>query len=146
MALEIRPLKASDHEVWRTLWTDYLDFYHSTVAEEVYQTTFSRLLDPNHSSQNALLALQNGVAVGLVHYIYHDHNWRAEQVCYLQDLYASPESRGTGIGRALIEAVYKAADDNGTPSVYWTTQENNHTARQLYDRIATLTPFLKYQR
>ena len=84
--------------------------------------------------------------MGLVHYIYHAHNWRVEDVCYLQDLYADPEVRGQGIGRALIEAVYRAADDNGTPAVYWLTQEFNHTARRLYDRIGTLTPFIKYQR
>jgi ribosomal protein S18 acetylase RimI-like enzyme len=33
-----------------------------------------------------------------------------------------------GVGRALIEAVYAAADANGTPSVYWLTQEENTEA------------------
>ena len=54
--------------------------------------------------------------------------------------------RGKGIGRALIEAVYAAADAHGAATVYWMTQDFNATARQLYDRIATLTPFIKYQR
>ena len=54
--------------------------------------------------------------------------------------------RGKGIGRALIEAVYAEADRRGTPSVYWMTQDFNTTARQLYDRIAKLTPFIKYSR
>jgi GNAT superfamily N-acetyltransferase len=81
-----------------------------------------------------------------VHYIYHPHNWKREDVCYLQDLYAVPEYRGQGVGRALIEAVYKTADANGTPAVYWLTQDFNQTARQLYDRVATLTPFIKYTR
>ena len=69
-----------------------------------------------------------------------------ENVCYLQDLYADPELRGRGIGRALIEAVYAAADAQGCPSVYWLTQEFNTTARQLYDRIGVETPFIKYNR
>jgi GNAT superfamily N-acetyltransferase len=67
-------------------------------------------------------------------------------VCYLQDLYAKEAVRGQGIGRALIEAVYGAADANGTPSVYWMTQDFNENARLLYDRIGTLTPFIKYSR
>ena len=50
------------------------------------------------------------------------------------------------MGRALIEAVYAAADRYGTPSGYWMTQEFNAEARKLYDRIATLTPFIKYSR
>ena len=74
------------------------------------------------------------------------HGWKIENVCYLQDLYARPEARGTGVGRALIEAVYAEADAMGCPSVYWMTQEFNHTARQLYDRVGQLTPFIKYQR
>jgi len=81
-----------------------------------------------------------------VHTIYHPHNWRREKVCYLQDLYVAPEMRGTGTGRALIEAVYAAADADGCPSVYWLTQDFNTTARQLYDRVAVLTPFIKYVR
>ncbi|HKL04427.1 MAG TPA: GNAT family N-acetyltransferase [Roseovarius sp.] len=146
MQTTIRPLQSQDQSAWRALWTAYLEFYETTVPEDVYQTTFARLIDPDHTRQNALLAVQGETPVGLVHYIYHPHNWRIEEVCYLQDLYADPSVRGTGVGRALIEAVYNAADANGTPSVYWMTQDFNAEARKLYDRIATLTPFIKYQR
>ena len=88
----------------------------------------------------------DGQLLGLTHYLFHRHAWKEESVCYLQDLYARPEARGTGVGRALIEAVYEEADRQKAPSVYWLTQENNHTARKLYDRIGKLSPFLKYQR
>ncbi|MEQ8291001.1 MAG: GNAT family N-acetyltransferase [Roseovarius sp.] len=142
----IRPLDPADKPQWSALWKAYLEFYETSVAQEVYDTTFDRLCSPDHPDQNALLALVDGTPVGLVHYIYHPHNWRIEKVCYLQDLYADPEVRGTGVGRKLIEAVYAAADEAGRPSVYWLTQDFNTTARQLYDRIGTLTPFVKYNR
>lgn len=142
----IRPLTAADHADWHRLWTAYLAFYDTVLPEAVFQTTFARLLDPARPQQNALVAEMDGRLIGLVHYIYHAHNWRAEDVCYLQDLYVDADTRGTGAGRALIEAVYRAADANGTPTVYWLTQEFNATARQLYDRIAKVTPFIKYQR
>jgi GNAT superfamily N-acetyltransferase len=93
-----------------------------------------------------LIATLDGRPVGLVHYLFHRHGWKIENVCYLQDLYADPEVRGKGIGRALIEAVYAAADAEGCPSVYWLTQDFNETARRLYDRIGKLTPFVKYSR
>ncbi|MXZ82068.1 MAG: GNAT family N-acetyltransferase [Gammaproteobacteria bacterium] len=146
MSLTVRPVSAADYADWRYLWTAYLEFYHSSVSDAVYEMTFSRLLDPDRPQQNGLIAFKDGQAAGLVHYIFHPHNWRIEDVCYLQDLYTDPGFRGTGIGRSLIEAVYRAADDNGTPSVYWLTQDFNETARILYDRVATLTPFIKYQR
>ncbi len=116
------------------------------MPEEVYTTTFARLLSDDHPDQNGFLAVQGGTPVGLVHYIYHAHNWRTDQVCYLQDLYADPSVRGTGVGRKLIEAVYAQADADGRPSVYWMTQDFNAEARKLYDRIAVLTPFIKYSR
>lgn len=146
MSVDIRPLRPSDETEWRALWKAYLEFYESSVSDQVYSTTFSRLTDPAVRAQIALVAERDGRLVGLVHAIFHPHNWRIEDVCYLQDLYVASEARGTGAGRALIEAVYAAADANGTPSVYWLTQDFNMPARQLYDRVAKLTPFIKYQR
>lgn len=146
MSPRIRPLVENDQPEWRRLWTAYLKFYESTVSEKVYEATFNRILDSNQLHRNALVAEYDGQLVGLVHFIYHAHNWRLEDTCYLQDLYVDPTHRGTGVGRALIEAVYETADANGTPSVYWLTQDFNEAARKLYDRVAKLTPFIKYQR
>jgi len=146
MTINIRPLQTADHAGWRVLWRDYLAFYNTSLPEAVYEATFARLTDAAHKAQFAFVAEQDGHLTGLVHVILHPHNWRLEDVCYLQDLYVAPDARGTGTGRALIEAVYAAADVNGTPNVYWLTQDFNATARQLYDRIAQVTPFIKYQR
>ena len=146
MCIRDRSINECDEKEWRSLWCAYLEYYESTVCDEVYEKTFLRLINPEHKTQQGLLAVKDGKAIGLVHYIFHAHNWRIEDVCYLQDLYVDPSIRGTGAGRALIEAVYKAADENGTSSVYWLTQDFNQTARHLYDRVATLTPFIKYQR
>ncbi|MGR3711841.1 MAG: GNAT family N-acetyltransferase [Shimia sp.] len=142
----IRPLIEADHAEWRRLWTDYITFYESTVTDEVYASTFARLLGDDPQDYSCLVAELDGKLIGLTHYLFHRHAWKVENVCYLQDLYADPEVRGTGVGRKLIEAVYKAADDAGAPSVYWMTQEFNTNARKLYDRIGQLSPFIKYQR
>ena len=146
MTANIRPLHPSDQAEWRALWQAYLEFYETTVPDHVYATTFARLIDPDRPAQFAFVAETDGRLIGLVHVIVHPHNWRIEDVCYLQDLYVAPDARGTGAGRALIEAVYAAADANGTPFVYWLTQDFNTQARQLYDRVAKVTPFIRYQR
>lgn len=149
---EIRPVMATDESEWRRLWTLYLEFYESSVPEVVYETTFERIIsdhvdgDVTFYNPRGLLALSDGKPIGLVHYFYHRHCWQVEHVCYLQDLFAAPDVRGTGVGRALIEAVYEEADSDGCPRVYWMTQEFNAQARKLYDRIGTLTPFVKYNR
>ncbi len=142
----VRPLEASDEQAWRRLWTDYLTFYEASVSEDVYATTFSRLLGDDPNDFSGLIAEVAGTQVGLVHFLFHRHCWSVENACYLQDLFADPSVRGKGVGRALIEATYAAADAAGCPSVYWLTQDHNVTARQLYDRIGEKTPFIKYKR
>lgn len=142
----IRALAPDDRAEWAAMWHDYLVFYESSVSDEVYDSTFARLLGNDPQDFHCLIAEIDGKAVGLVHYLFHRHAWRIENVCYLQDLFAKPEARGHGVGRALIEAVYEAADRNGTPVVYWLTQEFNYTARQLYDRVGVKSPFIKYGR
>lgn len=143
----IRSLTGNDFADWSHLWCAYLKFYETSVPENVYQTTFERLLSDDPHEFHGLVAVdENDHPVGLVHYLFHRHGWKVENVCYLQDLFTMPELRGQGVARALIEAVYADADAKGAPNVYWLTQDFNHTARKLYDRVAELTPFIKYQR
>ncbi|MFP7673287.1 GNAT family N-acetyltransferase [Marivita sp. S0852] len=142
----VRDLRATDYNAWCVLWRAYLAFYETSLTQDVYDSTFERLLGDDPQDFTGLVAEKDGKPVGLTHFLFHRHCWKIENTCYLQDLYASEDARGLGVGRALIEAVYTRADAAGAPSVYWLTQEFNHTARQLYDRIGTVTPFIKYQR
>jgi GNAT superfamily N-acetyltransferase len=146
VTVSVRPLARDDAEEWRRLWTAYLDFYETKVPEDVHRVHFERLLGDDPQDFSGLIAEVDGRPAGLVHFLFHRHGWRIENVCYLQDLYADPDVRGRGVGRALIEAVYAEADRRGCPQVYWLTQEFNHEARKLYDRIGVVTPFIKYQR
>lgn len=146
MNLIVRPLTPPDEPEWRRLWTGYLDYYETSVPEEVYQSSFARMLSDKDNEFHGMVAELDGKLVGLAHYLFHRHGWKIENVCYLQDLYTAPSVRGKSIGRALIEATYKAADANGTPAVYWLTQDFNEAGRRLYDRVGQLTPFIKYSR
>ena len=141
-----RSLRPNDYHAWQALWRGYLAFYETELAEHVYRTTFERLCSSDTITQNAIIAELGGEMVGLVHYIFHPHNWRVEDVVYLQDLFTAPQQRGKGVAKALINAVYHAGDKAGRPSVYWMTQEFNHQARHLYDQAGQLTPFIKYTR
>lgn len=142
----IRPLGSQDQADRRRLWTAYLEFYQTTVPEAVYASSFARILGSDPRDFSGLIASVDGQAVGLAHFLFHRHGWKIEETCYLQDLYVDPAARGAGLGRALIEAVYAAADAAGAPSVYWLTQDFNLPARQLYDRVGKATPFIRYNR
>lgn len=146
MPVIIRPLRAVDQVAWTGLWTAYLEFYGTTLPSDIFASTFDRLLGDDPQDFSGLVAEIDGELVGLTHYLFHRHCWRVENVCYLQDLYVRPDTRGTGCGRKLVESVYDAADAQGVQNVYWLTQNDNTAGRQLYDRVGSLTNFIKYQR
>jgi GNAT superfamily N-acetyltransferase len=144
--LAIRPLRAADEPSWRGLWRGYLDYYEASVSDVVYSTTFERLLSDKRGEPHGLIAFANGQAVGLTHYLFQRSCWKIEEECYLQDLFTIPAARGQGVARALIQAVYAAADAAGAPAVYWLTQEFNYRGRMLYDQVGTKSPFIIYDR
>lgn len=145
MPFTIRTIRAADHHQWDILWRGYLDFYGTTIPGAVTELTWQRLLDPEAPIQG-FCAEEDGKLLGIVHYLFHPVTWAAGPRCYLEDLFTAPEARGKGVGRALIEAVYAAADARGADQVYWLTQDSNATARRLYDQVAKVTPFIKYRR
>jgi GNAT superfamily N-acetyltransferase len=141
----IRPLRAEDRAQWDSLWRGYLRFYRQRVADEVTERTFTRLIDPR-TQPHGLVADAEGALVGFVHYLFHPSTWALQDICYLEDLFVDPHTRGTGIGRSLIHAVYAEADRAGAASVYWMTQEFNADGRALYDTLARRTSFIRYER
>jgi GNAT superfamily N-acetyltransferase len=143
--IAIQTLRPDERAAWEPLWKGYLDFYRTTLAKEVYDATWTRLHDPNEP-MHALGGYVDGRLKGIVHYLYHRSCWTIGDYCYLQDLFVAPEARGRGLGRALIEAVYRQARVAGASRVYWLTHESNATARALYDTLADRPGFIQYRK
>jgi GNAT superfamily N-acetyltransferase len=143
--IEIRPLEAGDRAQWNALWSGYLRFYRQHLPDEVTDGTFARLIEPR-AALHGLVAGRGRALVGFAHYQFHPTSWSLRDSCYLEDLYVDPDARGGGIGRALIRAVYEAADRAQAGAVYWLTQEFNAEGRALYDTLARRTSFIRYER
>ena len=65
MSLIIRSLKLDDKPEWVKLWRSYLKYYSTSLSDEVFHHTFSRLLDTNLTEQNGLIAIKDGKPVEL---------------------------------------------------------------------------------
>ena len=142
----VNPIIPADRDRWAELWRGYLDFYETRLPPEIYDHTWQRLIAPEGSIHGLGARLGSATAplAGIVHYLFHPHAWTPKEVCYLQDLFVDPTARRGGVGRALIEAVAAAARDRGCHRLYWTTKEDNATARSLYDRIGRFNGFIRY--
>lgn len=145
----VRPATRADHDAWLPLWDGYNAFYgrsgDTALAPEITAATWNRFFDP-YEPMFALVAERDGALLGFTHYLLHRSTTALQPSLYLQDLFTSAGARGQGVGRALIEAVYRAAADLSLPRVYWLTHETNETAMQLYDRIAEKSGFLVYRK
>jgi GNAT superfamily N-acetyltransferase len=147
MSVRVRPLRQSDKPIWLTLFKGYIAFYQASVADDVIETTWSRLMEGGQGFHIALLAVDEADRpVGLAHVLFHRSTWSPTWYCYLEDLFVDPARRNQGAGRALIEAVYREADARGCTRTYWATQEFNYRARALYDQLATKSVFVQYRR
>jgi len=147
MSVRVRRLEARDKSAWLPLFKGYIEFYKATVPEDVIETTWQRLMAASPDFHIALVAVdETDVPFGLAHVLFHRSTWSPTWYCYLEDLFVDPVRRGTGAGRALIEATYREADARGCTRTYWATQEFNYRARGLYDQLATKSVFVQYRR
>ena len=148
-SLIVRPVAEQDYDQWLPLWLQYNAFYgrsgETALAEDVTTGLWNRFFDA-YEPVHALVAELDGELVGITHYLYHRLTIALEPACYLHDLFTSEASRGSGVGRALIEAVYKEAKDAGADRLYWLTHESNDTARKLYDKVAENTGLIHYRK
>jgi GNAT superfamily N-acetyltransferase len=147
--VSIRFVTREDYAEWLPLWEGYNRFYGrfdgTALPEEITRTIWSRFFDA-YEPVWAMVAVADGKLVGLVHYMFHRSTITIEPTCYLQDLFTAEATRGKGVGRALIEAVYAQARLAGVVNVYWRTHASNATARRLYDTIAEDSGFVVYKK
>ena len=145
----IRFVTRDDYAQWLPLWDGYNAFYErsgpTALAPEITAMTWQRFFDA-YEPVHALVADAGGTLLGLTHYLFHRSTPAIAPTCYLQDLFTSEAARGKGVGRALINGVYAQAKLVGSPRVYWQTHETNHTAMQLYDKVADKPGFVIYRK
>jgi len=135
MSISIRAANPADKQRWLVLWQGYLDFYETELSAEQSELTWQRILDPEFNMKCAV-ALDDGVIVGFTTYSLQNSTWSENGHCYLEDLFVDLTVRGKGVGRALIEYVKSYAIENKCSRLYWNTDEDNSTARKLYDSYA----------
>lgn len=144
IGLVIEPITAAGRADWEPLWQGYLEFYREVLPPQITDDTFARLA-ADQELHGVLARDASGAAVGFVHWLFHSSTWSPAGYCYLEDLFVDPRGRSAGTGRALIAHVVAEARSHGAEKVYWLTQQDNRTARTLYDKVATDTGFVHYE-
>ena len=145
MTTTIRHIEIQDKASWQELYIAYLRFYESEPVESSTELLWNRLTKDERAVQG-LVAVSNGEVVGIAHFHYQISTWSDASHCYLEDLYVAEDARGKGVASALIAAVEDLAIQNKCSELFWITKESNTVARKLYERVATLSDFVRYEK
>jgi GNAT superfamily N-acetyltransferase len=124
----------------------YCDFYRVDPPDERLLGLANALID-NPSEGVQLIARDiDGTPLGFATIYWTWQTLHAGRVGVLNDLFVVPASRGTGMGRALIERGRQLCREHGAEKLVWETAPDNAVAQRLYDGIgAQKSTWLTYE-
>jgi GNAT superfamily N-acetyltransferase len=135
MTLRIRPGELADvptiAELIRGL-ARYEKLEHEVVMTEEKLTDS---LFGDHRYAETLIAEDEDEPVGFALFFHNYSTFLAQPGIYLEDLFVVPESRGRGVGRALLECLAQVAVDRGCGRLEWAVLDWNREAIGFYERL-----------
>lgn len=84
---------------------------------------------------DALIGEVDGVAQGCAVFFHNYSTWVGKPGLYLEDLFVRPESRGVGLGKALLKRVAEIAVERGCERMEWLVIDWNEPAIGFYKSL-----------
>jgi GNAT superfamily N-acetyltransferase len=137
VSLDIGPVQPGDYDALLPLIAAYQRFYDVEPDNARNDEYFRHFLAPSDRGE-LLAARRDGALVGYACLHWRSDTVEARDVVCLHDLYVTEAARGTGAGRALLEAAAAIARDRGAAALVWSTVPDNATAQRLYDRTGAV--------
>jgi GNAT superfamily N-acetyltransferase len=114
----------------------YCEFYGTSPSDDALLALSRALLaDPKHEGLQLIARDQDGTAVGFATIFWTWSTTRAVRIGVMNDLYVSPNARGTGLADRLIAACVEQCSDHGARRLGWQTAPDNARAQAVYDRV-----------
>ncbi len=131
--MRIEPITEGQFERLLPLIADYQRFYEAErIDDERNRAFFARFIAPSEDGM-LLGAWREDELIGYACLYWHFTSLVPAETVLMNDLYVDPNSRGEGVGRALIEASAAVARERGAHHLEWATAPDNETAQRLYD-------------
>jgi len=130
---QIEPITAARIDALLPLIAAYQRFYEAKeIDDERNRAFFSRFIAPSEDGM-LLGAWRVGELLGYACLYWSFTSTVPAETVLMNDLYVDPETRGQGVGRALIEASAAVGRERGAKRLEWMTAPDNETAQRLYD-------------
>jgi GNAT superfamily N-acetyltransferase len=103
----------------------------TTPSDAAFDAGVRRLLgDPNTD-----FLLAGDPPAGVCQLRYRFGIWSESDDCWLEDIFVEAGARGTGMGRALVEAAFERARERGCARIELDVNEANPAALALYESL-----------
>ncbi len=135
MAISIRRATAADAQLLHDLITELARYEKEERSVKVTARELqSQLQQPNPPFECAI-AEADDEPIGFALYFYAYSTWEGKRTLYLEDLYVSPEARGTGAGAKLMSYLAEVARANNCPRFEWSVLDWNELAIGFYNKL-----------
>ena len=102
-----------------------------TMSEE----KLDRALFGERPYAETLIAEDDGAPVGFALFFHNFSTFLAQPGIYLEDLFVQPETRGKGVGRALLERLAQIAVERACGRLEWAVLDWNRDAIRFYESL-----------
>jgi len=133
--IKIRRATAEDSALILSFITE-LAIYEEAENEVIAtESDIKHSLFGSNSTTKAVICSIDNIPVGFAVYFFNYSTWLGKHGLYLEDLYVSPEHRGTGAGKALLKHLAKIALSKNCGRFEWSVLDWNEPAIQFYQSI-----------
>ena len=129
---------------WRRLYDGYAAHYKREMTDAIADNVWGWINNPGHELEG-VIALLDGVPVGLAHFRRMPSPLRGADIGFLDDLFVDPSVRGSGAAAAMLAHVREVARARGWELTRWITADDNYRARTLYDKVAKKAGWNTYE-
>jgi GNAT superfamily N-acetyltransferase len=133
--IEMRFASADDAAVVLGFVRALAEYEKQPEAVEVSEETLRRQLAETPAPFEALLAIDDGRAVGFALFFHTYSTWRGKRGIWLEDLFVLPDERRRGVGKMLLARVAAIAVERGCARFEWTVLEWNRLAIDFYEGL-----------
>lgn len=135
MTITIRPATPDDVGTIMGFVRELADFEREPEAVTSTEATLHEALFGVHPAAEAVIAEDDGAAIGMAVFFHNFSTWTGVRGLWLEDLYVTPEARGSGAGRALLSHLAGIALDRGCARFEWWVLDWNSRAIEFYQKV-----------
>ena len=133
--LNIRPARREDAATIASLVRELADYEKLLPEAKATAEDFLRELDSPSPVIHVLIAEWNGEPAGFALYFFNFSTFVGRPGLYLEDLFVRPAQRAHGIGRALLRALARIAEQRNCGRMEWAVLDWNEPALRFYKSL-----------